>query len=64
MPDRLNGTERTDAALLASGTADGFVEVCRRHGPRCGYPGAPAGAVLGYETIVSTGVADSTQARP
>lgn len=33
MPDRLNGTERTDAALLASGTADGFVEVCRRHGP-------------------------------
>jgi len=33
-------------------------------GARCGYPGAPAGAVLGYETIVSTGVADSTQARP
>jgi len=28
------------------------------------YPGAPAGTVLGYETIVSTGVADSTQARP
>jgi RNA polymerase sigma factor (sigma-70 family) len=33
MPDRLNGTETTDAALLAGGTPDGFVEVCRRHGP-------------------------------
>jgi RNA polymerase sigma-70 factor (ECF subfamily) len=28
------------------------------------YPGAPAGTVLGYETIVSTGVVDSTDARP
>ena len=27
------------------------------------YAGAPAGTVLGYETIVSTGVVDSTQAR-
>jgi RNA polymerase sigma factor (sigma-70 family) len=33
MPDRLNATERTDAALLASRTPDDFVEVCRRHGP-------------------------------
>ena len=33
MPDRLTGTETTDAALLAGGTPDGFVEVCRRHGP-------------------------------
>jgi RNA polymerase sigma-70 factor (ECF subfamily) len=28
------------------------------------YPGAPAGAVLGYETIVSTGVVGSTDAAP
>jgi hypothetical protein len=28
------------------------------------YPGAPAGTVIGYETIVATGVVDSTDARP
>lgn len=28
------------------------------------YPGAPAGTVLGYETIVATGVVASTDARP
>ena len=33
MPERLNGTVRTDASLLASGAPDAFVEVCRRHGP-------------------------------
>ncbi len=33
MPDRLHGTTRTDAALLAGGASDDFVEVCRRHGP-------------------------------
>jgi hypothetical protein len=32
--------------------------------PDAAYPGAPAGTVLGYETIVSTGVVDSTDARP
>jgi hypothetical protein len=32
--------------------------------PDSAYPGAPAGTVLGYETIVSTGVVDSTDARP
>jgi RNA polymerase sigma factor (sigma-70 family) len=33
MPERLDPGERTDAQLLASGTPDAFVEVCRRHGP-------------------------------
>ena len=32
--------------------------------PDPAYPAAPAGTVLGYETIVSTGVVDSTDARP
>ncbi len=33
MPDRPRIPEPTDAALLASGDPDAFVEVCRRHGP-------------------------------
>ena len=32
--------------------------------PDAAYAGAPAGTVIGYETIVSTGVVDSTDARP
>jgi len=33
MPDRPLPGEPADATLLASGGADAFVEVCRRHGP-------------------------------
>ena len=32
--------------------------------PDPAYAGAPVGTVIGYETIVSTGVVDSTDARP
>jgi RNA polymerase sigma factor (sigma-70 family) len=33
MPERPGNSKPTDAALLASGAPDAFVEVCRRHGP-------------------------------
>ena len=65
MPDRLTGTETTDAALLAGGTPDGFVED-RLDGELLAPQLADAlgELITGDRLALELRVVDSTDARP